>query len=218
MTEKAHENQGNENLEFETVAFEGGEKPANDNGVESKVLDDPDYQKLHAVAGHLEEVTDDVTFQREAYKFADGLARVLEKKDGYVHKAYKAMRKGWDKLPHSAQWAILKGEEVTPVAPPLMNTLIETGLLHYKGHASPEDRDEALNEKREWDEKKTKWGSRIAAIFAPEIIEFLPVIELMQKFKNSKSKVFDIIRHRLDALRIEEETHGKEGKVLDKAA
>lgn len=218
MTEKAHENQPEDNLELEMVAFEGSEKPANDNGVESKVLDDPDFQKLHAVAGHLEEIKDDETFKREAYKFADGFAKVLEDKNGYIHKAYKMMRKGWNKLGHGAQKAILLGEEHIPIAPSVATTLIEAGLLHYHGDPSPEARDNRLKESKEWNEKKEKWGTRIAAVFAPEIIEFMPVIELIQRFKSAKADVLEIIRHRLDAIHIEEETHGKEGKVMDKAA
>lgn len=218
MSDKAHENRANEPMEFHEVSFEGSEKAANDNGVESKVMDDPDFQKLHAVAGHLEEVKDDETFKREAYKFADSLAKVLEDKNGYIHKAYKMLRKGWNKLGHGAQKAILLGEEHIPIAPSVATTLIEAGLLHYNGDPSPEARDKRLKESKEWNEKKEKWGTRIAAVFAPEIIEFMPVIELIQRFKSAKSDVLEIIRHRLDALRIEEETQGREGKVMDKAA
>lgn len=216
MAGKAHNSA--ENMEFEKVSFEGSEKAANDNAVESKVLQDPDFQRLHAVAAHLEEIKDDATFKREAYKFADGLAKVLEDKDGYIHKAYKMMRKGWKKLGHGAQKAILLGEEHIPIAPPLVSSLIESGLLHYSGDPSPEARDKRIKEDREWTEKKEKWGTRIAAVFAPEIIEFMPVIELIQRFKSAKSDVFEIIRHRLDEIHIEEETHGKEERVIDKAA
>lgn len=205
-----------ENRGFERFNLE--QEAANDNAKKSEVLDDPHFQRISKVADHLEEITDDDTFQREAHKFADTLAHLLENKESYVHKAYKGVRKAWDKLPHSAQWAILKGEEHIPIAPPVMNSLIETGMLKYKGHASAEDRDEQLHEKQAWNQKKEKWGVRIAAIFAPEIIEFMPVIELVQRFKASKSKVFEIIRHRLDTLKIEEETEGKEKKVMTRAA
>ncbi len=213
-------------LHFNTMAHIP-ETPANDNNFErgaqskestSKVANDVDLKRLHKVADHLEEITDDKTFKKEAEKFADDLATALENNNSMIHKLYKKFRHGWDKLPRAAQWAILIGEEKIPVAPPVFNSLIEAGLIRYRGETSPEKRDEALNEKRVWEQKKQKWGARIAAIFAPEIIEFLPVIDLLHRFQNSKAKVFEVIRHRMDALKIENVTHGKETRVMDEAA
>ena len=190
------------------LPHEGREK------VSSKLLGNADYKKLSIAADILDKITDDETFQREAGKFANHLAEMLEDPNGMIHKVYKAFRRGWKELPHVAQWAVLKGEEKLPIAPPVFHTLIETGLIHYNGYESLEDRDRDINEKREWEQKKQKWGSKIAAVFAPKIIEFLPLIDLLHRFQNSRAKVLEIIRHRMDALKIEDETGGKESRTM----
>ncbi len=168
---------------------------------------DKDLEKMKKVAEHLESISDDKTLQREAQKFGEWLNQ---------NKAFKAFRKGWDKLPHSVQWAVLKGEETVPMMPAWFNTLIEMGLLQYKGHASPEDRDEKINEKHEWDKKKTKWSVYIASVFQPEVEAILPFLEPIEKLRNAKSNVLESVRHHLDTLKIEKETEGKEKKVMNK--
>ena len=164
-----------------------------------------DLKKVNAVAEHMEGIKDDKTLQREAQKFAEWL---------HGNKVFKKFREGWDKLPHSAQWAVLKGEETLPMMPAWFNTLVEMGLLKYKGHTSPEERDEALNEKREWNQKKTKWGLYIASIFQPEIEAVLPFLGPIEKLQNAKANVLESVRHHLDTLKIEKETEGKERKVM----
>lgn len=176
------------------------EIPANDNGM--------DPEKLSTVAEHFEKISDDKTLKREAQKFAEWLNQ---------NSAFKKFRQGWDKLPHSVQWAILKGQQIVPMAPSWIETLIEMGLLKYKGHASPEERDEKINESREWNQKKTKWGLYIAGIFQPEIDAILPFLKPIEKLQNAKAGVLESVRHHLDTLKIEKETEGKEQKVMKKA-
>ena len=115
-----------------------------------------DVDNMHAVAKHLETISDNKTLQSGAQKYAEWL-------DG--NKTFKKFRTEWDKLPHAAQWAVLKGEQMVPIAPAWFGTMIEMGLLKYKGHASPEDRDEKLNQGREWKQKSSKWALYIASVF-----------------------------------------------------
>ncbi len=173
------------------------ENPANDNG--------EDLEKLHKVAEHFEKISDDDTLKREAQKFGEWL---------HGNKVFKKFREGWDKLPHAAQWAVLKGEQVVPIAPSWFNTLMEMGLLKYKGHASPEDRDEKINEAQQWKQKSTKWALHIASVFQPEIEAVLPFLGPIEKLQNAKSNVLESVRHHLDTLKIEKETEGKERKVM----
>jgi hypothetical protein len=176
------------------------ENPANDHAEE--------LEKVNKVTAHFEKISDDKTLKREAQKFAEWLNQ---------NGAFKKFRQGWDKLPHSVQWAILKGQQIVPMAPAWIETLIEMGLLKYKGHASPEERDEKINESREWNQKKTKWGLYIAGIFQPEIDAILPFLGPIEKLQNAKANVLESVRHHLDTLKIEKETEGKEHKIMENA-
>ncbi len=167
-----------------------------------------ELEKVNKIAEHLDSIKDDETLQREAKKFAEWL---------HGNKIFKKFRHGWDKLPHAVQWAMLKGEEtVSGIAPSFFNTLVEMGLLKYKGHGSPEERDEALKEKAEWNKKKTKWGAYIASVFAPEVEALLPFLGPIEKLQTAKATVLESVRHHLDTLQIEKETEGKERKVMNK--
>jgi len=169
-----------------------------------------ELKKVSKIADHLESIKDDETLQHEAQKFAEWL---------HGSKVFKKFRHGWDKLPHSVQWAALKGEDIASgIAPSMLNTLVEMGLLKYKGHASPEERDEALTEKNEWSKKKTKWGAYIASVFVPEVKAVLPFLGPIEKLQTAKSTVLESVRHHLDTLKIEKETEGKEQKVMSKKA
>lgn len=187
------------------------EQPANDNQLSFK---NADVEKLHQLADHLENITDDAAFEKKVQEYADILINLLHNHTSIIGKAYKHLQTGWDKLPHGAQWAILKGEAFVPF-PIDFSTLVEMGLIKYKGHASPQDRDEQLKEKRQWELKSAKWGARIATIFAPEVEAIVPFLEPIEKLRNTKAKVLKIFRNHLDRLQIEQQTEGKQQHVID---
>jgi|GEM_PF-5627686 len=194
-------------------------KGANDNDNRHKeTLDNPEFQKFSKLADHLHEIKDDETLQLETQKFAEYIGEKLTDHKSYMGKAFRAVRKGWDKIPNFFQQAILKGEETLPFAPGICNDLIEAGIIKHPKHTSPQALDQHLKEKAEWDAKKTKWGVYIAGIFAPEVEAIVPFLEPIQKLKASKAKVLEIVRHHLDTLKIELETEGKEHKVMDKTS
>lgn len=167
-------------------------------------MENLDAKKLDQAAGHLEKAAEDKGLQREAKEFAEML---------YHNKAFKKFARGWEKLPHAAQWGILKGQQMVPIAVPWLQALIQMGLLKYKGHASVEDREESIAEEKVWQQRGQKLALNIAALFQPEIKAVLPLLGPLEKFQNSKAAVFEGVRRHID--QIEREVEGKETRIIN---
>jgi len=190
---------------------------ANNNAAPTgRVLGNTELGKLNRLAEQLEQITSEPEFDQYAQKLAIAFSDLLQDKKSLAHKTFQSVRKFWDKLPQACQWAMLKGEAINPIALPFVNTLLEMGLISYKGHGSPVERDEALKQQAAWDHKKTEWGLRIAEVFDPEVAAMKPFLEPIMKLQNSKAKVMEIFRREMDELQIELETAGREKNVMQK--
>ena len=138
-------------------------------------------------------------FNENEIKNDEGLKKEIVKFSLWLNEkeVFKLVEKNWNRLPKFVQWGILSAEEKTDSNLYVFSTLVEVGLLKYKGHKDEKEADEEIKNKNLWKNRKKSWGVKILSWFKPEIRKLLPVIEPILKMHEAKAEVLAEVRKEL---------------------
>lgn len=114
-------------------------------------------------------------------------------------------RKYWDKLPHTAQWALMhlsKGSIVSLTGGPI-HLLIKFGFINYKGHLNENGQimEEKIQAMGGLDKYMLKYGVKIGKYFVPELAGVEPFVDPLIKLQNISDKTLNRVRGAVRAAR-----------------
>lgn len=152
----------------------------------------------------------------EADRYLDKLNQIVEHPDN-LKKIKETMididsslpirhfRKYWNKLPHTAQWALLhlsKGSLVSLSGGPI-HLLIKFGFITYKGHLNENGQimEEKIQAMGGLDKYMLKYGVKIGKYFVPELAAVEPFVEPLIKLQNISDKTLNRVRGAVRAAR-----------------
>lgn len=114
------------------------------------------------------------------------------------NRAVKKMKEFWDNAPHAVQWAMMNVPGVGGIYAPVIKFLVQTGVFEYKGAKDEKD----MEEMSQWENFKMEWGTRIAAIFIPELRPILPLVQPLLELKGATEELMVDARYRLREKRL----------------